>query len=375
MTQTAAAAERRHVHDPDSAVKKQGADLTVACYHNDVPDFIDAELQRLYSSIYSSLQQYRVYADDADTSTYILRENGKIASIFLFKKQGNRVRVLNEVVAVSEEDMRRFAMYVFSTFPEISAVFFKAVRTDVRRLPYPFQRANHLEDIVVTLPATVEQYYEKLGKGTKRNMKRHISHLNAQFPDMQFEVQIQEEIDRDTIAAIVAMNRARMAGKNKISLIDDAETERITQLAHQCGLVGAIRINGRICAGAISFRSGSDFFLNVIAHDPSFDQYWLGTLCCYWTVCEAITRSAREFHFLWGRYDYKLMLRGEIRELDNVAIYRSRLAVVANFWTALSFAARGWRRQLSLRLRSAKREVGSGSRFLQLGRRLTRNPD
>lgn len=360
MKRMAVAAEYDTTSTPVSGrASERGAGperVTISIYENDVPAFIEAEMDRIYGSIYSSLAQFRIYNDGRDTSTYIVREGGETVTVFLFQLHDRSVRVVNEVINIGQEDVARFAHYIFSAFPFATSISFKAVDTDLRKLPFPYQRFNHLEDIVLTLPASADEYLAQLGKNTRRNIKRYTKKVKETFPSFEFQIGIAGEIDETTIHEIVDLNRARMAGKNKVSSIDQHEAERFFSLARECGLVGVVKINGRICAGAISFRAGSNYFLNVIAHDPQYDDYWLGILCCYFTICECIAREGAEFHFLWGEYDYKYAFLGVKRDLDNLAVYRSRLHYLLNGRTALRMAFNGYLRQARQWLHNAKRQ-------------------
>ncbi len=343
------------------ALKASGK-MTISCYENDIPEFIENDLLRLYGSIYSSLAQFRIYYRGNDVSTYIVRKNGEIETVFLFTRDADKVRVVNEVFIANEEDIQRFSSYVFSTMPTVNSISFKAIRTDLRQLPYPFQRANHLEDIVVELPATVDAYLASMGGSTRRKIKRSTERLISAFPSFDFKVQLAQEIDEASIRAVIELNHSRMAIKNKLSLIDPRESERMIRFAKECGMLCTVWIDGRLCAGALAFRSGSSYFLNVIAHDTAYDNYWLGTLCCYWAVCQGIERQAKEFHFLWGRYDYKYMLKGVLHELDNLVIYRSRKTMLSHSSSVLSFIARASRRRAQLWLHASQRENKSSAR-------------
>lgn len=349
------AAERQPVH---------AGRIVISCYQNDVPGFVEDELRRLYGSVYSSLAQFRIYYRGGDVSTYIVREKDKIRTIFLFSVTAGRVRVVNEVFGASEEDIGLFARHIFSTMPEAQAIAFKSIWTDMRRLPYPFLRANHLEDYVVSLPATAEEYLAGLSGSTRRKIKRKTEKLEQDFPSFRFEVHEAPAIDEDMLRKVIALNHVRMATKNKLSKISSAETERMIRLARECGMVTAVLIDGQVCAGAVAFRSGSGYFLNVIAHDPAYDEYWLGTLCCYWTVSHSIATRAREFHFLWGRYDYKQMLLGAERSLDNVEIYRSRATMFRHAAHVFRFAMHAARRRAQLWLYYARRDNKLSGRFV-----------
>jgi hypothetical protein len=324
----------------------------ISCHENEIPAFVELELERLYGNIFSSLRQFRIYGwAPGRTSTYVVRDNGEPKAILLFEREGPRLRVMNEVITLDSPELERFVRYVFSTFKSVSVIAFKAIQTDIHRFPFPYQRFNHIEDMTLTLPPTVDAYHASLGKNTRRNIRRHLDRLGRNFPSYRFEVYEKDAMDPQLVRDIIEFNRARMADKNIISIIDEDETQRIIRLVQECGLVGVVTIDGRLCAGAISFRSGSNYFLNVLAHDPRYDDYWLGFLCCYMTICECIARGGKEFHFLWGRYDYKFLLGAIQRDLDNVVIYRNRAQLVRNADFASRIAYEGYLRRLKVWLK------------------------
>lgn len=328
------------------------SETTIACYENEVPAFVGPELERLYGNIFSSLLQFRVYGwTGRNTSTYVARQGERITVILLFQQDGDKVRVMNEVIALDGAELERFADYIFSRYASINVISFKAIETGIRRFAFPYQRFNHLEDLALALPGTVEDYQAGLGKNTRRNIRRHSERINRHFPSHRFQVYEKEAVQPQTVREIIEFNRARMADKNIVSIIDEAETLRIIQLAQAAGLVGVMTIDGRLCAGAISFQSGRNYFLNVLAHDPRYDDYWLGFLCCYLTIRECIARGGREFHFLWGRYDYKFALGAVQRDLDNLIVYRNRFQFARNADLAWRVAYEGYLRQLKVWLK------------------------
>lgn len=328
------------------------SDATIACYENEVPDFVEPELERLYGNIFSSLLQFRVYGwTPGRTSTYVAQRDGEPTAILLFERDERRARVMNEVITLDSAELDRFVNHVFSTCASVSVIEFKAIETAVRRFAFPYQRFNHLEDLALALPATVDAYHASLGKNTRRNIRRHLDRLGRAFPSYCFEVYEKDAMDPQLVREIIEFNRARMADKNIVSIIDEEETRRIIRLVRESGLVGVVKIDGRLCAGAISFQSGSNYFLNVLAHDPRYDDYWLGFLCCYNTICECIARGGKEFHFLWGRYDYKFLLGAVQRDLDNIVIYRNRMQFVRNSDIAWRIAREGYLRRLKVWLK------------------------
>lgn len=326
--------------------------VTIACYENSVPSFVEAELERLYGNIFSTLLQYRTYGVDIGRmNTYVVRAGGDVVGLYLFLRQQNRVVVLNEGIRLGGADLQRFCDYVFSKYGDVDVICFKAVETGVKAFAYPLQRVNYLEDLVLALPPTVEEYTGRLARHTYRNIRRYMERLRRDHPSFRFALYRNAELGESNIRAIIELNRARMARKNIVSAIDESETRHIIDIATACGAVGAITIDGRICAGAISYRTGDNYFLNVLAHDPRYDAYGLGLLCCFLTICECIRQGGREFHFLWGRYDYKFALLATQRDLDCVSVYRSHAHLLLNLKHAMRLAFHGGVRQAKLWVR------------------------
>jgi len=334
------------------APPKDATAALIQRFDNTVPAFVEAELDRLYGNTYSSLLQLETYGGlDSDTSTYVVRRNEAIVQILLFRICRDRVQVLNEGLKLSSAEIARFCAYIFAEYRAVNVIVFHAIETDAQRLGYPFQRFNCLEDIAMALPPTVTDYLASLGKNTRRNIKRYMDRLKKTFPSFHFEAFERDAVDERHVRAVIECNRSRMAAKQKVSDIDEAETRRIVRMVKACGMVCILSIDGRMCGGTISYRTGDNYFLYVLAHDPQYDGYWIGILSCYLTICECIRRGGREFHFLWGRYDYKFTLGASQRNLDHVTVYRSRAQLLLNMKTAMGAAYRGYKRRATVWLR------------------------
>ena len=350
------------------------SDISVSYYENMVPQFVDDELVRLYGNFYSSLSHLRSYKNFWNVSTYVERFRGGILSLFLFQRDQKIVTVLNEVIAISDDQMERFAQYIFQKFSDVSVIKFRAINSEVSHFKFPFQRYNYLEDIVIDLPATTEQYLASLGKNLRRNLKRCQKKLEHDHPTFSFHTFLDDAAKVQDIRDVIALNRNRMIEKNKVPAIDDEETERLVRQVRESGLICTATVDGRICAGAICFRTGSNYFLTVIAHDSTYDVYSMGLLCCAHMVCECIDRGGDEFHFLWGRYDYKFALNGVQRDLYQVAIYRSKIHFLLQSKLALLMWKRSKSRQVLLYLHHLKKSNGLMSRlamrFLGIIRRI-----
>ncbi len=331
------------------------ADIAISFYENAVPSFVEVEMERLYENIFSSIAKFTADGATEPVSTYVVRKDGQVSTVFLFRRRNQKVEVINEAIRIDEEEIWRFADAVFTEFSAVTVISFHAIQAAISRHPFPYQRFNCLEDIVLSLPTTAETYLASLGKNMRAHIKRYMKKLERDFPSFHYQIYVKEDVSAQHIREIIGLSNARMAVKNKISLHDEKKTEQLIRLVKKCGLVVIATIGGRICAGVICSRYGPNYFMHVIAHDPAYDDYRLGKLCCYRTICECIDRAGKEFHFLWGRYEYKYKLLGVQQELDHIAIYRSRSHLLINGDMALKVAFKGYGRQVKRWLLDPKR--------------------
>jgi hypothetical protein len=313
---------------------------TISLFEESLPPHVEAEMATLYPNFFSSPLKFHAYAQLDRASTYVVRVNDRAIAIFVFRIIRNKIHVLNEQIAISQREITRFAHYAFNRYPSVSAICFKTVDTQLKRFPFPFQRTYFTNDVVLPLPDSIGEYLNRLGKSTRENIKRYLKLLKRDFPAYEFQVQDRNEGGDELFHTIVGYNRARMTGKNKVSGITGAEADRLQSLVGKCGMICAISINGRVCAGTICYQFGDNYFMRVIAHDSYYNGYRLGLLCCYLTIGECILRGGKNFHFLWGREEYKYRFLGQHRDFDTLTIYRSRFRYIANIAPIIKTAAR-----------------------------------
>ncbi len=339
--------------------------LTVTCHEQRIPEFVEHDIAKLYGSLYSSLPMLRANESlHQPVDTCVVHHNEKLAAIFLVRIRAGVMSVLNEGIPLSDEQLQVFSVFVFSRHPEVGVIRFTSVHLrDNIPIFLPHQRYRCGENIVVTLPRSVPAYHASLGKNTRRNLKRYGERLLRDFPSYHYEVREGCDVDQQDVRSIIDLNIVRMASKNKVSAYSPEEKERLVGLVRHCGLVGIARIDGRVCAGALSFRSGDNYALSVLAHDPAYNDYSLGVLCAYHIICDCIERGATEFHFLWGRYDYKFLLMGKERALENLSIYRSgfKIACHGDLYLRNQFAA--WNRRLADRLQAMGKQKSTSTRL------------
>ncbi|HCY64136.1 MAG TPA: hypothetical protein DHV59_15205 [Oxalobacteraceae bacterium] len=305
-------------------------EFSTEIYLNEIPVFAGNELQRLYGHVYSSLPFMRIFRLNGRASTYVALHRATPTAILLFRREGRRIVVLNQTMQIDQVELRRFVACMFEQFPFVGVISFKAVQADFSDFPYPLQRGHAMEDIVITLPATVDDYTAGMGKSTRSNLKHYKAKLEKDFSSVSFQSYEKKEIDKQLVYDIIKLSEARITAKKINFGIDSEYARRLVELTKSCGVVNAIWVDGRLCAGAISYRTGADQTTEVIAHDEKYNCYSPGMLCFYLAICESITKGVRKYHLGGGKLDYKVRLSGVQQNMEEVQIYRSYGGMVLN---------------------------------------------
>jgi hypothetical protein len=306
--------------------------LTVKSWSDITPDF-EEYLEQIYGTPYSSLAHFRALNQLQGASMYVSHsDNNTAITLLLFRIENDVLSVMNEGMSLHSEEIEQFAAHIFSTCPTVRCIRLNGVqvhgsltRGSLRFRPQ--QRFFCTEDFCLQLPQSENQYQKALGPATRKNLGKHMTRLVKAFPSFEFRLLENTDIRETDIRQIVLLNSMRMHNRGIVPGIDENEFRRYLALARSRGFVGVARIDGKVCAGAIAFRVGDHVHSRVTAYDPTYDNYRLGTICCYRIVCSAIEHKAKQFHFGPGRYDYKVSLLGTHVRFETVCLYRSLFAV------------------------------------------------
>ena len=348
------------------ALRSEPEALDAFCYVNEIPPFIDDELARLYGHVHSSRVFFETSRPTDDVNTYVAWTGGRVSALLVFRVWNGVADVLNEFITISGSEVRRFADYIFASFGGVRAIRFQAVQTAAEALPYPVQRHNSKENWVVDLPETPEEYTKQLAKSLRDRIGRYTRKTLKDYPSYRCDFYEREDIPEDCIRDLIKLSEARIRSKKKIFGIDEQETQRIIRLAKRCGMMNVTRIDGRLCAGMITYRVGSEYLAEVLAHDPDYNIYKLGTLCCHATICETIARGATKFHLGGGRQDYKAQFLAVCQDMDRLVIHRSPLHMALNAPLVAQTAADGCLRRAKLWLLANEKSAVTRSVFLSL---------
>ena len=234
-------------------------------------------------------------------------------------------------------------------------------------ITYPTRRNYCLPEVVVALPESSDAYLSSLGKSTRRSIRSSLKKVRATFPSFSVEARVAGDIKSDDIFEIINLNNARMVVKEKVSYNSEEETRRLVCLANVYGLVLTLKIDGRICAGAMGYRVGSTCFFHTLAHDPQFDEFKLGTMCCYLMMSECIARGVNSVRFGGSSHRYKFDFKGNLLHLDQLVIYRHLGHYIVRAPRAVASSFLAYLEKAKLWILLAERRDDFASRFITRG--------
>jgi hypothetical protein len=160
-----------------------------ASFHEgEIPALVESELERLYQNPMTTLARFAIYEAAPNASTYIERIVGEIVTVLLFRRERHHLTVYNEQVALPAASISRFARAVYARYPSVYRIDFYAIATDGAAIAYPFLQHECLEDIVLSLPPSPDDYLAMLGKNTRSEIKRYLGKIRRDFPSFRFDV-------------------------------------------------------------------------------------------------------------------------------------------------------------------------------------------
>jgi hypothetical protein len=345
------------------APQATAAEVVITFYELSVPSFCREALDKIYRSVFATLDQFEMDNALDMVNTYVERVDGEICTVLLYRINDDMATVLNQAVSLEKGVMDRFSEALFAEHPRVQAIEFLKVQADTSNIKRPFLQFHCGEDIVAPLPATPDEYLASLGKNLRETVKRYTNKITRSFPDFRIHVYIDDEYDAQQIMELYRLHKERILTRNEVSNVTPEIFDKIMAMARKRGLVTVATMNGKVVGGLICWKVDSSYVMRIIAHDPVYDEYKIGTICCYHTIRECIARGGRAFHFMGGRLIYKYRFLGVERDYDQIMIYRTRLTVLRRLPVAARVVIKGLNQEVRLWLQNAERSEDPLARF------------
>jgi hypothetical protein len=315
------------------------------------PVELERDLERLYKNVFCSVPNIKNVIDFSSLFAYVSVSNLNPEQIILFSHKGSSVVVINELFTMPATDLLMFVKSIFSNFANVRMIVFPSLRTNANVAEFPLQRFNSTEDIVISLPKSIEEYSSSLGKNTRETVSRFRRRIAARYPAIEFLSFERDKITPSVVAKIVELNCLRIRSKNQVPSHTAESLDWLYRITQKFGIVVLAMQGERICGGVICTNINGKFFMHVIAHDSEFDVVRMGKICCYLSICDAINKGGSEYHMLSGEYDYKSKFLGKKFEYERISIYRSKKAVLSMLPSFIEAELKGRGRSLKKKLK------------------------
>jgi hypothetical protein len=349
---------------------------TLAIYENEIPPFVERELETLYECIYCTLARLSIYDVLTNVSTYVVRRGARVSTLFLFRLVNDEIQVLNQQIAVSEEEIRAFSDTMFSRYRSARIISFYAIDTRLHRLPFPFQTYVALHENVIFPPPSAEEYMGSMSANFRAILRRAERRIQKQFPSFRFDVVCKTQVSEALVREIIRMAGARMAVKHRAAYVGEEHLGNLMRLIRTHGYVVVAAVDGKVCGGSVWYSVGRRNFLHIIAHDPEYDHYHIGNQTLLMGVLYWIARGGRECWLMGGSGDHKSKFVAVSKSLESVVVYRSRSAMLFHLRRAAGGATTRLMHRVRHEIRNRAGRAGPAARLfamlLTCGRSLKR---
>jgi Acetyltransferase (GNAT) domain len=201
---------------------------------------------------------------------------------------------------------------------------------------------------IAELPNSKDTYFNQLGKHKRIQLPKYWKKLGEHFDNaLEIRCESGNDIKLEEVIYLECLNRQRRAAKGKgVDSVLNIEKrhKNLWDLIKSSGLLITLRHKDRIVGGTLSFISGNDAFIMVLAHDLAFEPFRVGTLSVWKTIECLIDRHITNVNFLWGRQIFKSQFLGVEHPwcIHIVTQYQG----LALFWkiqlTVCAFTSRAW---------------------------------
>ncbi len=315
-------------------------------YLSGVPEGADREVDALYSSLFSTVDYFSTYDDAQPTGAVVLAAP---RHILLFAAEGDTIEVLNKAIVMAPEDARRACLALFRAVPGARRIHLE-VMFPPRLLGLARRELYTADDMVVSLPASLEDYLAGLGQSTRQNLRRYQNRLRRAYPDLSTAVLPPEPERDDRFDLYLEWKRRRLQSQGETLYFDRLPDRipRFRELLRRRGEIHLTSVGERIVAIVYTFPVGQACYAYQYAYDPDLDYYHLGLLSQYWVVADSLARGMRRVNFLWGTTYYKERLGARPVRAARLSVFRSQPARLYSLGEAWEVQARRLRKSRDL---------------------------
>jgi CelD/BcsL family acetyltransferase involved in cellulose biosynthesis len=318
-------------------------DLGATVYLDGVPAGVLDELPGLYNSVFSTPDWWDTHDHRQPAGVCVLE---RPRHVIAFTVDGDTVDVLNKVFAIGAADARRACLALFRALPQARRVRLEVLFAP-RELRLPLRVRAVAEHMVVDLPATVADYDASLGKRTRGNLRNFQNRLRRDHPDVTTRISVPGDGAVALFAQFLEWKQAWFHAHGRTTFWEEKPEHigQVRELARRRGEAHVTTVDGTPVAIRFLFPVGDSTVSFQGSFDPDYEQYRLGLLSSYWSICDAIERGMKQVNLLWGTTDYKSHLGATPRTAAQVSVFRSQVARLYSLGETREIVTRKLRRR------------------------------
>ena len=246
--------------------------------------------------------------------------------IILFKhnyKAQKKIDVLNEGYRICNTDIENISQILFSEFNKVQQIIFKGVFITN---PVPSSKMiieKLTDDVIIPLPESMDDYLMKtIGKKTRKHIRVMINRFTSDYPDHKVQYFEKSDISKEQIDNVISLNKERIKTKGIKFALNKAQYQYAASSG--LGFLCLCSIDGKIISGMISSVIGEHAYGHIIAHDNSYNKYFVGQIVLTHVIESLIgKKNIKYLHMLGGSYDYKVRHGGVIHDVYTIGIFRN----------------------------------------------------
>jgi hypothetical protein len=285
-------------------------------------EWLSRELPERYSSCFSTLEYFKLYDHPRSICACELEHP---RHIILYSIRGGTVDVLNKLIDIEPEAVVRFARTVFRGYPQVARIRLE-VKFPPDQLHGPLRVRLRNDDLVIPLPATLEEYRASLGRRTRQNTNQYTNRLKRRYPDFELRTLEKDEIPFALLERVAEWNSVRMHKKGERSIYElhPEKLAPLWEMLKSYGVALCGHVGGEYVAAQLMFHVGHETWVHTVGFDSEYEDVHLGLLMAYFTVVESIGRGCTRMHMLWGTPVYKQRLGARPVPAYQLSLFRSQ---------------------------------------------------
>jgi hypothetical protein len=296
-------------------------DLSARVYAGDLPPGLADELPDLYSSLFSTVEAFRVWDEITPSGACVLDSPRQV---LFFSHRADTLDILNKMTEIPPNDVYRAARALFRAFPDVHRIHVE-VMFDPHRLRVPKARLYWTDHMVIDMRDPETDCFAWLGDSTRRNVRKYEHRMRRDYPDISTEMRLPGDESRALFDQFLAWKIDRFREQGRVTVWEDRPelVDRFVELLRLRGEVQVTSVAGRPAAIVFLFPVGTATYAFQAAFDTAYERYRLGLVSLHQASCNALDRGMNSFNLLWGTTYYKERLGARPVRATTLSLFRT----------------------------------------------------